>query len=232
MSLTPEQIREVVERTEIVRPPRQPLATFGASTITYYLVTEPAYQDLLPGAPEAVVRTGKVSAQRPQLVTPYYLMNLFRGFEHGQEFARYLLATYGPNAPGLLYTYSHELAETTIVSDPPEVVAQRLADQLDREGAIYATVIRGVDHLWDISLMKFIYDLTTASLGQNVRDLQQHGLLTPERGLPRAVRLRIEEMFAAVARGDLEPHVLKEELDRWGVFDEYEDRFLGLFRRP
>ena len=54
MSLTPEQIREVVERTEIVRPPRQPLATFGASTITYYLVTEPAYQDLLPGAPPVI----------------------------------------------------------------------------------------------------------------------------------------------------------------------------------
>jgi hypothetical protein len=24
---------------------------------------------------------------------------------------------------------------------------------------------------------------------------------------------------------------LKEELDRWGLFEEYEDRFLALFRR-
>jgi hypothetical protein len=27
------------------------------------------------------------------------------------------------------------------------------------------------------------------------------------------------------------PEVLKLELDRWGLFEFYQDRFLGLFRR-
>ena len=27
------------------------------------------------------------------------------------------------------------------------------------------------------------------------------------------------------------PDLLKRELDRWGLFDFYEDRFLALFRR-
>ena len=34
-----------------------------------------------------------------------------------------------------------------------------------------------------------------------------------------------------MARGELAPNLLKAELDRWGVFKEYEDRFLDLFRR-
>ena len=52
-----------------------------------------------------------------------------------------------------------------------------------------------------------------------------------EDGLPRAVRVRLDAMFSAVKRGELNPSDLKAELDRWGVFREYEDRFLDLFRR-
>ena len=38
-------------------------------------------------------------------------------------------------------------------------------------------------------------------------------------------------LFAGVALGDVNPTELKHELDRWGVFKEYEDRFLDMFRR-
>src|ERR1700736_5579950 len=116
MDLTPAEIQAIAEQTVIARPPRQPLATFGITKVTYHLVTAPALADDPATSPEAVIRTGFLTANRPQLVTPNYLMNLFDGFEHGQEFARYLLATHGPNAPGLLYAYKNELQETNVVS--------------------------------------------------------------------------------------------------------------------
>lgn len=228
--MDPKHIQTIIEQTAVIRPPQQPLATFGITTVTYHLVTAPALATDDASADEAVVRTGVVTANRPQIVTPAYLLHLFDGFDHGEEFARYLLATHGPNAPGLLYRYKNELQETSIVADPPDTVAQRLGDQLDREHQIHAAVIRGVDHYWDISLMKFIHDLTIASLGQTIGDLGRHGLLGTDRGVPRAARAHIEEMFARVAAGELEPVVLKTELDRWGLFEEYEDRFLDMFR--
>lgn len=229
--MDPSDIQAIAEQTTVVRAPGQPLATFGITTVTYHLVTAPVLADADRPSEEAVIRTGAVTANRPQLVTPSYLLNLFDGFEHGVEFARYLLTSYGPNAPGLLYTYRNELKETTILSDPPDVVAQWLADQLDRENLVHAAVIRGVDHYWDVSLMKFIHDLTIGSLGQTLGDLGRRGLLGTDRGVPRAARARIDEMFAGVAAGEVEPVQLKTELDRWGLFDEYEDRFLDIFRR-
>jgi proteasome assembly chaperone (PAC2) family protein len=45
-----------------------------------------------------------------------------------------------------------------------------------------------------------------------------------------ATLARIEEMFDAAAEDRDEAFRLKKELDRLGVFDEYEDRFLDLFR--
>lgn len=231
MPLDPETIRQVTEQTEVLRHPRQALATFGITSISYYMVTEPVYDELLGESRETVVRRGTVTAERPQIVTPFYLLNLFRGFEHGEEYANYLTGTYGANSPGLMYSYRNDLEETSIVSDPIMTVASRLVDELEREGKILSAVIRGVDHLWDVSLMKFMFELTVSSLGRNVAELAQGGLLGTERGLPRAARARIEELFAGVARGEVNPTELKRELDRWGAFAEYEDRFLDMFRR-
>jgi hypothetical protein len=231
MPVDPEAISLAARQTEVLRRPQQGLATFGQTTIAYYMLTVPAYADIMPSGEETVIRQGTVKAERPQIITPYYLMSLFRGFEHGEEYARYLMQEQGPNSPGLMYSYRNELQETNIVSDPLPTVAGRLVADLEERSQHLAAVIRGVDHLWDISLMKFIYELTASSLGQNLRELGHRGLLGSERGLPRATRAKLEEMFGAVGRGELPAQELKAELDRWGVFAEYEDRFLGLFRR-
>jgi hypothetical protein len=231
MSMNPADIHAIAEKTVVVRPPRQPLATFGVTKVTYHLVTATALSEDEDAAQEAVIRTGILTADRPQIVTPDYLLNLFQGFAHGEEFARYLRAAYGPSAPGLLYSYQNELQDTNVISDPPAVVVQRIADELDREGRVHSAVIRGVDHYWDVSLMKFIHDLTVGSLGQTIGDLGRRGLLGMDDGIPRSARAQIESMFGAVAAGQLEPVSLKQELDRWGLFGEYEDRFLGMFRR-
>ena len=226
MTLDPDTIRQVAEQTEVLRSPRQALATFGITSISYYMVTEPVYDQLLGKSRETVVRRGKVTAERPQIVTPFYLLNLFRGFEHGEEYADYLTRAYGADSAGLMYSYRNDLEETSIVSDPIATVAARLADEMEKEGKNLAAVIRGVDHLWDVSLMKFMFELTVSSLGQNVTELAQGGLLGMDRGLPKAARARIEELFVGVARGEVNPTELKRELDRWGAFKEYEDRFL------
>jgi hypothetical protein len=38
-------------------------------------------------------------------------------------------------------------------------------------------------------------------------------------------------MFSRLCRGEIRPDELKDELERWGLFEEYQDRFLALFRR-
>jgi hypothetical protein len=231
--LNPDEIRLIVESTEIVRAPKQLLATFGSTVVQYFVVTEPSYAGL-PGAgegEESVVRSGKVTAQRPQIVTPHYLLNLFRGFEHGQDFARFLTERYGGDAAGLMYRYEQEPGDMEVVSEAPDLVAKRIAGRLDSEGAHLAAVIRGIDQYWDVSLAHFIYALTAGSAMGHAAEMAKRGLMDQERGVPRAARERIEHMFAQVRRGDADASDLKTELDRWDVFDDYEDRFLDLFRR-
>jgi hypothetical protein len=227
-----ERIRYAVEHTEVVRPPQQALATFGVTNIHYYILTEPVYTDLLGFEGETVVREGKVIAERPKIVTPYYLLNLFEGFEHGKGFADYLLGEYGANEPGLLYRYKNEPAETNVLSTPLETVIENLNQRIDKEGSTLAAIIKGVDELWDVSLMKFIYDMTRYSLHSNVMELGARRLLDVDSGgVPRYARQTIEQLFREAREERKKAHELEGELRRWGVFDEYQDRFLDLFRK-
>ncbi len=48
--------------------------------------------------------------------------------------------------------------------------------------------------------------------------------------LPEAARRGIEELFRKALQDPAQASLLKSELDRWGVYPLYEDRFLDLFR--
>ena len=228
-----ERIWRAAVHTQVIRPPQQLLATFGQTNIHYYLLTEPAYKELEESSsPETVLREGHVIAERPQLVTPMYMKKL-EGF--GEDAKRYfdmMAQSRGPNAPSLLYTYKNEPKDTSILSGNLPSVAQRINSDINDRGEKGATIIRGLDEMWDVSLFKFIYELTERSIGQNVSELQQHGLMViDERGLPAEARMRIEQMFWEVGLGERDPSALKAELDRWELFNEYQDRFFDLIRR-
>jgi hypothetical protein len=232
MDIDDEKIRYAVINTEILRRPKQSLATFGITNIHYYMVTEPAYSELAEGAAETVVREGKVVTERPRIVTPYYLSRLEGFSSDARRYFNMLIATQGPHAPGLLYAYKNEPTETNIVSDNLLSVVDKINTEIDKRGDPLASIIKGQDELWDVSLLKFIYEMTRSSLQDNLSQLQSRGLLNIDAGgVPADARLRIEELFKQVLRGEREPRELKEELDRWDLFEEYEDRFFALFQK-
>lgn len=230
MDINDERIREAVRHTETLRQPKQSLATFGTTNIYYYLVTEPAYKELVANVTETVIREGRVIAQRPRVVTPYYLSRL-QGFS--TEARRYfdtLTKQHGANAPGLFYSYRNEPKELSIVSDSLRSVVAKLNAQIDKQGDPLTSIIKGEDELWDVSLLKFIYEITRSSIEDNLWQLGTKGLLNVDSsGVPADARVRIEELFRRVAAGQIEPRELKEELDRWNLFEDYEDRFFALF---
>jgi hypothetical protein len=226
-----ERIEYAARHTEILRHPRQHLATFGVTNIYYYLVTEPTYSELTNDVNETVIREGRVVAERPKIVTPYYLTHL-EGFSYdARQYFEMLLRMQGPHAPGLFYTYKNEPKGLNIVSDNWPVVVDKLNTEIDKKGDPLATIIKGQDDLWDVSLLKFIYEITSRSIQNNIAQLGSRGLLGMSHGgIPVGARQIIEEMFQQVARGELRAYELEQELNRWGAFEEYQDRFFALIK--
>jgi hypothetical protein len=220
-----ERIQYVIQHTEIVRLPKQSLATFGTTNIYYYVLTELAEKI-------NAVREGKVTAENPKIVTPSYLINLEGFTESAGEFLNKMIQKY-PYEPALFYRYKNEPKELNIVSDSPEAVIHKLNEKIDREKNTQAAIIKGaLEELWDVSLLKFAYELTEKSLRHNIFELQIRGLFDIDpAGIPRQARWAIEQLFTEVERDKTKAPELEAELRRWGLFTEYQDRFFALFKR-
>jgi hypothetical protein len=220
MDADSDRIEYAARHTEILRHPRQHLATFGVTNVYYYIVTEPIYSELVKNVSETVIREGRVIAERPKIVTPYYLTQL-EGFSYdARRYFEMLLSMHGPDTPGLFYTYKNEPKGLNIVSDNWPVVVDKLNKEIDKKGDPLASIIKGQDDLWDVSLLKFIYEITTRSMPNNIAQLGSRGLLGMSHGgVPVGARQKIEEMFQQVATGEIKAYELERELNHWGVFE-------------
>ncbi len=233
MDIRDPKIRYAVMHTKILRPPEQTLATFGITNIHYYLLTEPIYlEEEEEKDSETVIREGNVISQRPRVVTPNY-MNQLEGFgPNAKNYLKEIMRQFGHDAPGLFYNYKNDQKGLNIVSSRLMLVADKISTEIDERGEKLAVIIKGEDELWDVSLLKFIYELTANSIAGNLMQLNSRGLLRiDEEGIPMDARLRIEEHFSSVIRGDSSPAEPKDELERWNLFEEYQDRFFRLFQK-
>jgi len=219
-----DRIKYALQHTELIRPPQQNLSTFGSSVIDYYVVTE------LVGN-LSVVRDGKVIAERPRIVTPAYLVNV-EGFSDQAKRYITMMAQEHPNESGIFYRYKNEPKGMNIVSEPAGQVINNLSSQIEEERKPLSTIIKGVEELWDVSLLMFIYELTSQSIRTNVAEFNRRGFLDMDAsGVPQGARDYIEELFEQTSRSLSRAAELVLELNRWGLFPEYQDRFFGLFKR-
>ena len=225
--------KKVLENTSIIRFPNQKLATFGNTSIKYYVVTEPLYKVIDSKTDEGVVRTGNVMAEKPTIITPFYAMHLQGFSDDAYKYFKELSSDSGQNTPGILYQYRNEPSEMEIVSGSPNQIATNINSDLDKNKSDMAVVMIGVDEYWDVALLKFLYEFTAISITNNIKEFSSRGLFDPDAslgGIPRDAVQKIEKLFAEAEKGRSSDN-LKVELDRWGVFEQYQDRFLNLFRR-
>ena len=137
----------------------------------------------------------------------------------------------GPNSTGILYQYQNHASKVEIVGGSVSDIANRISKDLEAKNEDMSVVLVGVDALWDVALMKFIYEFTSASYASKLNEFKNKALLEPQEqygGVPRMATEQIERLFEEVHKGaDVE--ILKRELDRWGLFSHYENQFLDLF---
>ena len=238
-----EKIRYALDNTEILRPPRQLLATFEATTIHYYLLTEPVYRDFVKSK-DTVIREGNITWSQPRIITPYYLLRI-EGFSKEARESFKMLARENPYVAGLLYkmTFKKESIRMEIVSHSLTEVFRSIETEIDKSNDPLCTIIKGVDELWDVSVSKFIHEMIIRSASfSHIPHLRKSGLIEidgsgfpvvscDQSGIPLAAMREIEHLFELVKKKELDPSLLKQELDKWGLFKIYEDRFLDLFRK-
>jgi len=240
-----EKIQRVLDETQILRYPEKLISTHKKTTLHYYVLAEPYYLEVFEEEnPETKIREGEITWAKPKLLTPGYILKM-EGFSDKAKKVLKMLARDNPDMAGLLYKlkYEKDFEQTSTVSHEIDRTYKKIEDELDENEDDLAVIIKGIDQYWDVCLMKFIRDLMMKSaFSAQLSDYAQEGYVRMDEsggpkvtrdleGLPISAKEDIERMFKKVKKGDLAPNKLKKELDFWGVYSQYEDRFLELFRK-
>jgi hypothetical protein len=218
------KLKFAIDNTIVLRPPTQKLATFGTTNVYYYMITE-LMQEV------NVVREGRVIAARPKIVTPAYLINV-EGFSSQARQYLQMMAETNPNEPGILYSYKNETGGMNIVSQPLPELVDRINRDIEGRSDPLSAIVRGVEDMWDVSLMKFTFELTSRSVQHNYAEFQgKNRFALGEGGVPSDALANIEDLFAQAARDPSHAPELASELHRWNLWNAYQDRFLQIFRK-
>ncbi len=241
-----EKIKYAIEKTVVLKPPKKLLASFVDTTIHYYILTVPMYLDFegRSAESETVIREGRITCRKPKLITPSYMLRM-EGFSGEARKAFEMLAEEDSDLAMILYGFKfrRDSEKMDIVSSSLESVAKKISRNIDRRRDTYSAVIKGVDEFWDVSLSKFVQEMVDKSIHKSqVPDLVRDRSISMGRsgfpvvtrdssGTPVIARKEIELLFKLFEKGEIEPMELKAELDRWEMFEQYQDRFFKYFRK-
>ena len=224
-----DDIQYAVNTMRVILEPRQTLETFGTTTIRYHLVSE-----LMDEVNQVRVRAGRVYSERPQIITPSGIgEELLKGF--GEDAREYIdfLKNHGEMVRVLKYglRFRKDEAAEELVHESIETVADRVKENVDKNGDALAAVVIGADEVWAVSLLKVLVDYIPRSAPSNIHDLMQrsHGE-SSETDPSKTVHEEIEADFIAAGTDARRINDLGEKLQKYGLFESFEDRFYRLLR--
>ena len=218
-------ISAYLKQTRVLRAPKAPLSTFGATSINYHLVSPVDESNT-----RTRLREGKVVSEKPKILTPDSFNEIFEGFgTEAAEFSRWVTSNYGELLRALQYRFKNTDFAARVISEAPNVVSDRIQAELDGKSARDQVVISCPDAAWSLVLMKFTLDESSRSFPSNMRDLERRGMFNPNEAQDSRRRREIERLFslASTDKSVLKP--LGEKLKEYGLFAEYEDRYLAFY---
>jgi len=215
-----------VNNTHIVLMPKRHLETFGNTLLHYHLVSE-----MMDEVGKVRVRTGRMQAQKPQIITPnVYMKMVLEGF--GDEAHKYVewLKEHEADMHILRYGYTlkQESFSEQIITDSIEAVVERVKKDVEASNDGFGAVLKGVDQPWDVCLIRLFWQMVQTSAKSNIMEMAQRRMFEMKDGLPVPIREEIEVAFIAAGKDKKLIPELGKLLKKYDVFEQFEGRFFQL----
>lgn len=174
-----DDIQYALETTQVLREPDSRIQTFGETRFEFQLISE-----LMDRSGEVRIRTGEVEAMRPRILRPSAYQEVeLDGFD-GSARARFdklveKLKDEGKDLAFLQYGFRFRRGQVheEIIHDSLENVRERVLEDIRRSGNPSRAIIEGVDDAWEISILKFSFEMILRSHEINAFDFKRRGLI-------------------------------------------------------
>lgn len=174
-----DDIHYALETTRVLREPDHRIQTFGETRFEFQLISE-----LMDRTGEVRIRTGEVEAQRPRILRPEGYRDIdLDGFDPTAraKMERMIekFRSEGRDLAFLQYGFQFRRGEVheEIVHESMDSVRERVMEEIRRTGNPSRAIIEGVDDAWEISILKFSFEMIMRSHEINAFDLKRRGLI-------------------------------------------------------
>ncbi|MBC8126429.1 MAG: hypothetical protein H8M99_04685 [Gloeobacteraceae cyanobacterium ES-bin-144] len=174
-----DDIHYALETTRVLREPDRRIDTFGETRFEFQLISE-----LMDQTGVVRIRTGEVEAQRPRILRPEAFRDVqLEGFDPSAraKFDQMVekFRSEGKNLSFLQYGFHFRRGQVheEIIHDTMDAVRERVLEDIRRTGKPERAVIEGVDDAWEISVLKFSFEMIMRSHEINTFDLKRRGLI-------------------------------------------------------
>lgn len=174
-----DDIEYALETTRVLREPDHRIQTFGNTSFEFQMIS-----GLMDHTNQVRIRKGRVDAEKPQILRPEPYCDIeLDGFdpEVRERMERMLEAfrAEGHDLAFLRYGFCFRRGEISeeIVNESLDAVRDRVMEDIKRTGNPALAVIEGVDDTWEISLLKFSFEIILKSHQINAFDFKRKGLI-------------------------------------------------------
>jgi hypothetical protein len=163
--------------SKIIHEPDRRIATFGETRFEFQIISE-----LMDSVGQVRIRSGDMEATKPTIIRPNPEMELDGFNDEAREKLSNLLEMFrdrGEQLAFLQYGFRFRRSDVKeeLVTDSLENVADRLKEEVRKNGNPMLAIIEGVDDVWEVSLMKFAVDMILQSASINTFDFMRKKLL-------------------------------------------------------
>jgi len=176
---TPDNFHYALETTTVLHEPDRRIDTFGETRFEFQLISE-----LMDHVGQVRIRTGEVEAMRPRILRPEPYRDIeLDGFDPAmrEKFDQMLnqFRAQGKDLAFLQYGFQFRRGEVReeIIHESIDNVRERVLEDIRRSGNPSLAIIEGVDDAWEISILKFSFEMILRSHEINAFDFKRKGLI-------------------------------------------------------
>ena len=174
-----DDIQYAMETTRVLHEPDHRIQTFGETRFEFQLISEPMDQ-----VGKVRIRTGEVEAMKPRILRPEPYQDIeLEGFDDSAP-ARFdeMVQKYKEQGRDLAFLqygfrFKRGAVNEELVQDSIDSVRERVMDDIRRSGNPARAIIEGVDDTWEISILKFSFEMILRSHEINAFDFKRKGLI-------------------------------------------------------
>jgi len=174
-----DDIQYAMETTRVLHEPDHRIQTFGETRFEFQLLSEPMDQ-----VGNVRIRTGEVEAMKPRILRPEPYRDIeLEGFDDNARARLDALVSRlrdeGKDLAFLQYGFRFKRGAVSeeLVHDSIDSVRARVLEDIRRTGNPSRAIIEGVDDTWEVSILKFSFEMILRSHEINSFDLKRKGLI-------------------------------------------------------